>query len=371
MNGIGISIDRNNGRSLTDQLADGLRSNIRFGRWKNGECLPSQEELVGLCGVSRNVVRSAVRRLIAEGLVVTRPRIGCVVIRASRRSAQGRVLEIDTGSGIPYWNARFSDTLRRSLSSARIDCRSIGLGYDSCDRISNFDRLRLEYELRQRPDLVVTVASRSRAAGLQHILDAYNIPYVAAMESAPGRHPLMLWSRKGERVSGLEIFAADCVRAKIYSVMWLSYSGKSEFDPRPELDKVGIVVETLKAVDESNDRAHDLDEYMALGRDCILKRMAQGPLCDLLFVADDYLAMGTLPALLEKGVRIPQDLKLVTVFNKGFGPVLTKSLSRIEVDADSYASELSCGIVEWVKTDSFPEPDIALPSYKRGDTFPV
>ena len=71
MNGIGISIDRNNGRSLTDQLADGLRSNIRFGRWKNGECLPSQEELVGLCGVSRNVVRSAVRRLIAEGLVVT------------------------------------------------------------------------------------------------------------------------------------------------------------------------------------------------------------------------------------------------------------------------------------------------------------
>ena len=31
-----ISIDRESGHSLTDQLADGLRTAVRLGRWKAG-----------------------------------------------------------------------------------------------------------------------------------------------------------------------------------------------------------------------------------------------------------------------------------------------------------------------------------------------
>ena len=56
MKGIGISIDRESGQSLTDQLANGLRSSIRMGRWKHGDRLPSRDELMSVCGVSRNVV---------------------------------------------------------------------------------------------------------------------------------------------------------------------------------------------------------------------------------------------------------------------------------------------------------------------------
>ena len=62
MGKVKIEIDRANGRSLTDQLVDGLREAVRLGRWKEGERLPTREELMAMCGVSRNVVQAAVRR---------------------------------------------------------------------------------------------------------------------------------------------------------------------------------------------------------------------------------------------------------------------------------------------------------------------
>jgi len=366
-----IVIDRECGRSLTDQLVDGLRSAIRIGKWKGGERIPTREELMASCGVSRNVVQSAIRRLVAEGLVITRPRLGCTVARLSRRVVRGVVLEVDTGSGIPYWNASFSESLRRALSGERIDCRNVGLSYDRNDKLRVFDRDRLEYELAKRPDLVAVVSSSSRTAGLQRLLDAHDVPYVVMGRSAHGSHPRMLWSCACGNAVRMGDFVADCVRAGIRSVMWLAHSGKSDFDPRSELERNGIAVETLLAWKKSVGYGIGLGEYMALARDCMLDRMKKGNLCDLLFSTDDYLTMGVLPALLENGVRIPKDLKLVTLYNKGFGPVLTKSLARIEVDPAGFGKECARGIAEWLKTDKFPELDVPGAVYIRGDTFPV
>ena len=88
-------------------------------------------------------------------------------------------------------------------------------------------------------------------------------------------------------------------------------------------------------------------------------------------MADDYLAMGAIAALLESGVRIPEDVRLVTYYNKGFGPILTKTLARIEGDPESSARECVRGIVEWFKTDRFPELKLPQAVYVRGETFPV
>ena len=371
MSGIGIAINRDSRQPLTDQLADGLRSAIRLGRWKGGDRIPTRAELMAECGVSRNVVQSAIRRLVAEGLVCTRTRLGCTVARSSRRSIRGVVLEVDTGSGIPYWNASFSESLRRALSAERIDCRNVGLSYDRNDKLRGFDRERLEYELAKRPDLVVVVSSLSRTAGLQRILDAHDIPYVVTGRSAHGSHPRMLWSRMGGKTACMGDFVADCVRASIRSVMWLAHSGKSDFDPRSELERNGVAVETLLAWKRPMGYDIGLGQYMAQARDCMLERMGKGSLCDLLFIADDYLAMGVIPALLENGIRIPKDLKLVVQYNKGFGPVLTKSLARIEVDPDGVGKEYARGIVEWLKTDKFPMLDVPESVYIRGETFPV
>ena len=366
-----ISVDRESGRSLTDQIVDELRAAVRSGRWKAGERLPTREELMAMCGVSRNVVQTAIRRLVAEGLVVTRPRLGCIVTRPSRRPIRGVVLEVDTGCGIPYWNALFSDSLRRALSAERIDCRNVGLSYDGNDRMRSFDRDRLERELSQRPDMVLAVSSLSRTAELQRLLDAHDTPYMVSGRPAPGRHPQMLWACANDVRVRMDGFVADCIRARVRSVTWLAYSGKSGFDPRAELEKAGIAVETVLANRKAPSCDVGLGQYVELARDCMLERLEKGRLCDLLFVADDYLAMGAVPALLERGVRIPDDVKLVTQYNKGFGLALSKSIARIEVDPEGFAAECARSIAEWLKTDRFPDPDVPAPVYVRGETFPV
>ena len=366
-----ISIDRESGRSLTDQIVDELRAAVRFGRWKAGDRLPTREELMAMCGVSRNVVKAAVRRLVAEGLVVTRPRLGCIVTRPSRRPMRGVVLEIDTSSGIPYGNACFSAAFQRALGEERIDCRRVGLSYDSHDKMISFDRERLERELAERPDVALVTASQSRKSGIQRIMDAHDVPYVMAGSAAPGRHPRMLWTGPRDMCVGIDDFVADCVSTGIRSVMWLAHSEKTGFNPCAALERSGIAVERLFAWRKSIGYDIGLKQFMELGRDRMLERMKKGPLCDLLFVADDHLALGVIPALLESGVRIPEDLKLVTQYNKGFGLVLTKSLARIECDPAATAAECARGVAEWIKTGRFPELEVPSFAYVRGETFPV
>ncbi|MGX5359601.1 FadR/GntR family transcriptional regulator [Kocuria sp. KH4] len=59
-------------RNLTTALVDDLRARIVDGRIAPGERLPSESTLIAEHGVSRTVVREAVARLQAEGLVHTR-----------------------------------------------------------------------------------------------------------------------------------------------------------------------------------------------------------------------------------------------------------------------------------------------------------
>jgi len=55
------------------RVANGIREQIRTGRRKPGDQLPSTAELRQLYGVGAGAVREAVMMLIREGLIVTQP----------------------------------------------------------------------------------------------------------------------------------------------------------------------------------------------------------------------------------------------------------------------------------------------------------
>ena len=65
--------------SRTAQLVHHLGTDIRAGRYKPTERLPTEQELMARFDVSRTVVREAVAGLKAEGLVVTRQGSGAFV----------------------------------------------------------------------------------------------------------------------------------------------------------------------------------------------------------------------------------------------------------------------------------------------------
>jgi len=75
---------RERGVGLADKVASAVAESIASGRLEPGDKLPSERELGELFGVSRPVVREAVRSLKAKGLLADNPRRGHVV-QALRR----------------------------------------------------------------------------------------------------------------------------------------------------------------------------------------------------------------------------------------------------------------------------------------------
>jgi DNA-binding FadR family transcriptional regulator len=79
-------------QSLTSQLVESVTERIQSGRYKRGDQLPTERELIEEFGVSRTVVREAIANLKASGLVSTRQGKGAFVldegVRAFRISEQ-------------------------------------------------------------------------------------------------------------------------------------------------------------------------------------------------------------------------------------------------------------------------------------------
>lgn len=67
-------------RSLAIELVEQLTTEIREGRFEAGRKLPTEAAIVEVFGVSRTVVREAISRLQATGLVETRQGVGTFVL---------------------------------------------------------------------------------------------------------------------------------------------------------------------------------------------------------------------------------------------------------------------------------------------------
>jgi GntR family galactonate operon transcriptional repressor len=77
--------------NLHGQIVDALGRKIIGGIWRPGERLPNEAELCSEMGVSRPIVREAMKSLAAKGLVETRTRAGTRV----KASAFWNLLDID------------------------------------------------------------------------------------------------------------------------------------------------------------------------------------------------------------------------------------------------------------------------------------
>ncbi len=74
-----LSLDRNSGVSLQDQIVHFFRDAIADGRVRAGRRVSSSRQLAMECGVSRTTAVEAYQRLVAEGYFVTHPGAGVFV----------------------------------------------------------------------------------------------------------------------------------------------------------------------------------------------------------------------------------------------------------------------------------------------------
>ena len=109
------SVDRGNPRPLNEQVYDEICRAIAEKRLVPGDILPQRERLAEAFGVGVNTVRQAVERLVAEKIIVSRPRVGCQIAPDVPSFFCGKILYVLTEfsgaeeAGMKDWRGRAAD----------------------------------------------------------------------------------------------------------------------------------------------------------------------------------------------------------------------------------------------------------------------
>lgn len=90
---------------------------------------------------------------------------------------------------------------------------------------------------------------------------------------------------------------------------------------------------------------------------------------DLLLFWNAFVAQGALMAFLDRGIRIPEDVKVVSLSDVGFGPTYVRPVTRFECDPVDAGEKISDFALAVLAKGRVPPPVIE-PQYVFGATFP-
>ena len=357
------SLDPAAAETLTEQLADNLRQAIAKGVCKPGDKLPGVRQMAELCGTSVQVPIDALKILTEEGFVKARPRIGCVVLGKNRKVWQGRILMVHVGAHSNYGQNVFCGEVASLLGAANW-------------RVEHF------YVPRQGPeylDLKLFAKVLSEKYDLV-LLPAYDPPVVRIVQESG--HPYMLLSAqvgesKGTGCIGNMVwtdsqaiadFAAHCREADVHRVLVVR-TEECFYANLNRLSAEGIEVEYLHIDGEMSAlRAESFSRnaYEAIQNGMAGKRTLRP---DLIYFADDYLAIGGLWALERLGLRAPDDIKVVSLSNYGNAPFYPRPFTRFENNHFDHAAKTVRAILRYLRTGQPPKTVLCNVRYVRGETF--
>jgi DNA-binding transcriptional regulator YhcF (GntR family) len=355
-----ISLDPEVKKPLMVQLAEELRKSIIRGVWKAGDILPSIHELARMCNTSEKVPRKALSILAKDGLIEPKRGVGSVVKDRGRvRYMNGRVLIYVRETGYSFYCSQLLTVLEENLHSKGYIVSVIRAGGKSevaaCHKLKSL--------LKEQWSLVFVFGGNSEGkriiteSGLLFVLVGDGTPLPRRSDpTCIGRIEIM--SQKA-----LPDFLRGCVHRNVRRVVQFKYA-EGAFDLTQTLSSAETVVESITVTRKSTPEKVSSASLLGMQR-----FLAKNVLPDLFFFTDDYLAQGALIALAVAGVRIPEDVAVVTHANRGLGPVWVKPLSRLEMDPLAHVRVISNVVSEYLKTGVFPS-GIALGSvWCKGTTF--
>lgn len=368
MKNLPFVFDASQRSGLSKQLADGLRSAIVTGKYRPGETLPTILEWSKMLGVSIRVPEAAIGKLVSEGLIVARRRYGCVVAEPNRKIWRGHVLTVVPDCDACYYSNVFSGRVRSRLSDAGYLVSPITVHGTGRGRF-DYDLAPLEFAIRQSVDLVVLVFNYRRSS-IARMISAAGVPFVEFADSCPSSSKNCMGSLFLDKLSGMERMLSQCGRAGVKRILQVGAY-------RSAYDLNGIV----------RDREFDFSEWIVKrdsgtygpnegmvrdGMEAFAGRFrAEGRrwLPDLLYFTEDHVASGAFTAMLAEGVRIPDDVRVVTMSNWGLGPVYPCSLSRFEMNPYEHGEALADMALDYLRY-RVPQGIRSVPlRYIEGDSF--
>ena len=359
MKPIPFKIDRNNRVNLPEQLANGFRVAIRSGYYKQGERLPSFAEIVRELDVSIRAPRDAMKILMGENLVRSRQRIGCEVMTHGEKVWKGRVLGVMCAAYEgSYYISVLVGAIRKAIIAAGYSFISVTI-----DRKRNGkpDFSQLDAMMKESVDFVIAVYPDGPTT---RRLARYAVPSLAYVDV--------------QDTAGLDTIRFFSVRDMIAITRRIGPAGikkvlLAEYAEMPfvadVLERHGVSVERLRV--KPKEGFGYLEDIKRKSLNALRKRLTdRKDLPDLILLTDDYVAFGGLIALTELQIRVPEDMKVLTMSNRGFAPVFPVSLARIEIDplANGAAiAETALAKLEGRRRQS----TLPKPMFVQGDSLPT
>ena len=364
-----FTLNRNDRRSLLAQVTDGLRMGIAQGYYAPGDIIPSTRGLASALGVSHIVTEAALRRLVAEGYVESRPRRGTVVRDRAAKQWRGHVLLVYEKGDDNYLKTALAGAMRDCLTDAGylLSQASVGAGPDGA-----LDFSHLDVAVSRSIDLALVMYYRPE---IHSFLARRKIPFaVFGEKTTVPRGAVGAIHLDYNRA--VPAFAEACRAEGIEEVVEICWN-RLMCDVAPGLKRAGIrVTKKMVPVDESEGRLIGVKRAGRLAFERIIENgtpthnsQLTTRNSQLYFFADDYLASGALFALANAGLKTPRDVRIATWANKGLGPDYPVPLSRMEFDSVRAGAAVADAIAAYLKTDVFPEGVAVGPEWVKGESF--
>jgi len=359
-----FALERADKRTFVAQMIDGIREAVRNGYYKPGDILPTLDRLATQLKVSIRVPREALKALQAEELVVTRPRVGTVVLAGKERLWRGQVVCItNAGSDASY---------SPNVTIGEVRARMVRAGY-------LFSRVTVPQDQKGRSDLSLLENALSGSVALAILMD--EDPAVARLLKRRRVPYISCYGERAKRTgcvgrvtsdyqNALSDFVLQCCTAGVRNVLEVNFQEQYSIRTADALMSVGIQVETWIIPPEAGCGYLEGVERGTMA--AFLERFGKpkAKLPDVIVFTDDFMARGGLVALLKLGVRIPSDVRIVSFANRGFCPVLPVSLSVFESDPVANGRVYADYAIAFLR--GVPVPPCATVAYRfvQGDTFP-
>lgn len=320
--------------TLVSQLARNIRRAIAVGGLKPGQTLPSIVKMAELCKTSVRIPREAVKILENEGLLKGRPRSGIVVIGKRRFVWRGSVLFVDYGRQAYYYRGVLYKTIAIELARKgwRVDYVNVTHGKSGRANLSQLKMaLHGSYRFVFGDNLEDDVLFEIRRASL---------PYFTTSGHGDGRYDDAAGVFVYSESEAFNELAELCLVRGIRRVLRVSLDSAAQVFEIP-LRERGIKTEQILV---RPDQTVDRFVHSAAEISCKLRERfsdARKPKPDLVYFADDSLTTAGLWAFHDLGLRVPADMKVVTLSNRGNRPVYRCELTCIEHDNATYALRIA------------------------------
>lgn len=355
-----FELDRSVNMSLVEQMFQGLRKAIVRSTYKPGEMLPGIHELAASSGVSAKVARQALARLAAIGWCVSRRGARSVVAERGKERL-GRVLFFNSETGYGFHSSWLVGALRSRLLKADYRLTAIS-AYDI--RKDGSSRL-LSESLKEHWDLVIEFGMR---AGARKAIVESGWPFLVLGDGGrciPSDAENCIGQIELRNGRALPEFVRACVKSKVRSVIQFLYD-EGGFDASEMLSMPGIASTTVRLSRCRNPFG------MCSGACEAMRDLLKGPdfrMPDVFLFTDDHLASGGLLALMERGIRVPEDVRVVTHANRGSGPFWLKPMTRLEMDPVAQGNDVAAAVLDYFRTGRMASGIVLGSEWKAGKTF--